>query len=189
MRISQVRSKPNAWRFANADAGGYADSSALANLVNYYAKLLVLEKETWDALAVRVTVVSTAGGLLRLALYGDLSGYGEPGGAIYADLGTQVTTAVATLVYPFPSARQMNPGVYHVGVKLEGNPTTKPQLHAHLSNTPPGTTISAYGTVPTAGGNQYSLSQAAGAFPDPAPAASYNGNWRPVVWARVLSRP
>lgn len=179
------------WRLADHIGGAYGNSGGLTNLINYYARLWIPEAETWDALCIQVTVASVgAGSGIRMGLYGDL-GDGRPGGAIYTDLGFQSTVvAVNTfLTYVFPASRAMSPGPVIAVLKVEGGPTTVPQVASFLNNASVGAYAGPSTGNPVKGGNAFSTGQVAGAFPDPAPAVQVSGNMRPMIWARVLSRP
>lgn len=179
------------WRLADHLGGGYGNSAALANLVTYYARLWVPEPETWDAIAIQVVTASIgAGSGIRMALYGD-KGDGLPGGAIYTDLGFQGTTVGnnAFYTFPFPASRAMSAGPVIAALKIEGGPTTGPILACMLNNASVGHWAGPTTGNPLKGGNAFLTGGTAGAFPDPAPAVQVTANQRPMVWARVLSRP
>lgn len=191
LRQSFVRSPAGSWKVGDAFGGPYANGNVFAAGIAYWSPLAVLEPETWSGLAWWVAAAGVgAGSVYRAALFYD-DGEGRPGNAVIDDLGTLPATTGGFKVFDFanPILRQLAPGLYHAGLKVEGALTTNPQLWGIKDHVGPGRAAGDGSVNPAAGGNQYTMGQAAGPFPDPAGQPSTNSNWRPLVFARVVSRP
>jgi hypothetical protein len=180
---------PVGWWKGDMQGGNIALNQAPINTYAFASPFFVAEAETWDQVAARVGstgIVGGAGVVADFAVYGDdgegrlvgpalatVMGVPWPGGTFAAVVGT------------FAAPLALQPGVYWIakGYRYTTAPTTDPTMAIYNSGPP-----NAYNTSVTTIGNSGGYWNYAGAW-GANPAVAYDGGFRPMLAAHVLSRP
>lgn len=155
------------WLYASSP-GAVSASAAIGNGNLRVAPLLVTQDRVLTGIAGDISVVGSAGALLRLGVYADTGG-AYPG-QLVVDAGT-ISGTSATIQAITGLQAVLAAGLYWVGAVVQGAPTTQPTVRT-ISNWTPPCLLGGTSSLPTAGGTQigYSMSGVTGALP-----ASFSG--------------
>lgn len=187
-RVTPLRC-PVGWWKGDVQGGSIATNQAPVNAYAFGSPFFVAEPETWDQIAARVggtAVVGGAGVVVDFAVYGD-DGEGRITGAVLGSImGVAWPAGTLTpIVGAFAAPLVLQPGFYWIamGYRFTTAPTTAPTMVIYNSGPP-----NAYNASINNIGNSGVYWNYAGAW-GANPPASYDSGFRPLLAARVLSRP